>query len=166
MIVLTAMNDAGFAAFTRRSVSEYASEKMRAGEYAEADAEARAQQEFGRLLSAGAATPGHHFFTVSEAASSAVVGELWGQERQRGGRPTLHVLDIHIDPAQRRRGYARAALVALEAYAAGLGSAEISLHVFGHNLVAQKLYASLGFHITDISMAKSLPPQRERRDAN
>ena len=45
---------------------------------------------------------------------------------------------------------------ALEPLARSLGCDRIQLHVFGHNDVARKLYASLGYVETDVQMEKRI----------
>lgn len=161
MISLYPMSAGEFDAFALRSTGDYALEKASAGEVAAQDAMDLARAEFQRLLPAGLHTPGHHFFVLRNHADGLSVGALWAQERQRGSTLTMHVLDIHVVPEQRRRGFARAALQALEQHAQALGASEITLHVFGHNLAAQALYAGMGFRVTDVSMAKALSPGRE-----
>jgi RimJ/RimL family protein N-acetyltransferase len=58
----------------------------------------------------------------------------------------------------RGKGYGAASLALLEEKARQLGKTRIALHVFGHNLRAQKLYQSAGYVTTNISMAKNLQP--------
>lgn len=155
MSSLRPMSGSEYEAFAARSVRDYARDKAAAGDVAAADAQQLAAEEFQRLVPDGLQTPRHHFLAVVDVEGN-VVGELWAQERWRAGAWTLHVLDLHIDAAQRRRGYAGDALRALEKHAAALGAVDITLHVFGQNVAAQALYAKLGFRITDISMAKAV----------
>lgn len=156
MNALRPMSATDYAAFAERSVRDYAHDKAANGDVAAQEAQQMAEEEFARLLPDGLHTARHHFFVIVGEDGKAA-GELWAQERWRAGAWTLHVLDLHVDPAQRRRGHAAAALRALELHAAALGAADITLHVFGQNVAAQALYAKLGFRITDISMAKQVP---------
>lgn len=70
--------------------------------------------------------------------------------------PTGFIYDLVVWPAHRRQGHAAAALRALECEARALGLQALSLHVFGHNHAAQRLYARLGYAPTSIHMAKPL----------
>jgi ribosomal protein S18 acetylase RimI-like enzyme len=65
-----------------------------------------------------------------------------------------YIYDLAIDPAHQRRGHATRALRALEEEVHALGLAGIALHVFGHNVGAQTLYAKLGYEPTNINMYK------------
>ncbi len=64
------------------------------------------------------------------------------------GRVTLdeaEVLTLATSPAHRRRGLARAALVAFEAAARGLGATTVFLEVAEDNAPARAFYAALGY---------------------
>jgi ribosomal protein S18 acetylase RimI-like enzyme len=98
------------------------------------------------------ATPGQYFFAVQALATKRVVGYLWYAVRK--GRAFL--FDIVIQPSARGQGYGRQAMECLEAHARQRGLEAVELHVFGHNEVAQKLYANLGYGVTDLSMRKWL----------
>ena len=65
-----------------------------------------------------------------------------------------YVFDVNVRPGRQREGHASAAFLALEDEVRKLGLAGIALHVFGHNLQAQGLYAKLGFRPTSISLFK------------
>jgi ribosomal protein S18 acetylase RimI-like enzyme len=152
------MDATAFADFLHTAVPAFAADKASAGEWAPAQALALSQATFDRLLPQGQATPGHHFFSIHHAPGSEAVGTLWWAEELRGAQRIAYVYDLYIAPAHRRQGHAGRALLALEIMAQAQGLAGIALHVFGHNLGAQALYARLGFVATNINLMKPLAP--------
>jgi len=84
------------------------------------------------------------------------VGFLWWAEAEAAGEPGAYVYGIEIREDARRRGFAGAALRELERVARARGMRFVSLHVFGHNHDARRLYERLGFQPTNITMRKSL----------
>jgi ribosomal protein S18 acetylase RimI-like enzyme len=138
------------------TVAEYTAEKVQAGNYHADEAVQRAEQEFRELLPEGPATPGQHLFSIVDAASGDCVGVVWFAEIQRGPRREAFIYDLVVHEPFRRRGYARAAMIALEDEVRRLAIERIGLHVFGHNRAAWALYDQLGYEVTNINMAKTL----------
>ena len=154
--LLRPMSEPAFARFRDQSVADFAQANVAAGRWAPAQAVERSRQAYERLLPQGLRTPGHHLFTVHEAASGQEIGAVWlAVSEQLGGR-SGHVYDLVIAPSHRRRGHARAAFAALEAVARQWGVVELGLHVFMHNRPAQALYRSLGFEPTGMQLQKRL----------
>jgi ribosomal protein S18 acetylase RimI-like enzyme len=114
----------------------------------------KAEADFAAILPLGLETPGHAIFVVE--ADGAAVGRLWLAERQIGGRQSLFIYDISIDPERQGRGYGRAAMGLAEEEARRRGMGRIELNVFGGNEVARGLYRSLGYVETSVQMAKTL----------
>ncbi len=154
------MTDADFAAFLARNIPDYAADKVAAGTWSEAEALERSRAEHEGFLPAGLATPGQHLFTIRDAADGQKVGAIWLAEMPGHAVPLGFILDLFIEEPFRRRGYARAAMLALEEVAQGLGLQSLALHVFGRNRAALPLYESLGYQVTDINMAKPLNTTR------
>jgi len=143
-----------FPAFVADSKAGYAHDiEVHGGQTREA-ALAKADADFPAVLPLGLETPGHAIFVVE--ADGAAVGRLWLAERQLGGRRTLFIYDISIDPGQQGHGYGRAAMRLAEEEAHGRGIGRIELNVFGGNEVARGLYRSLGYVETSVQMAKAL----------
>ncbi len=99
----------------------------------------------------------NHLYAIT-GEGGVKVGVLWFAEKQRRDSRIAYVYDIEIEPNKRRHGYASRALAALEKEVQSLGLAGIALHVFGHNIGAQALYAKLGFNTTNINMYKPVSP--------
>ena len=82
------------------------------------------------------------------------VGMVWFAEEDRPIGRVQFIYDISVEPAHRRRGYAQAALEAVEDYAREHGCVGVQLHVFGGNSGARQLYRRAGFVETDVTMLK------------
>lgn len=151
---LRPMTPAEFPAFVAASKAGYAHDiEVHGGQTHEA-AQQKAEADFPAVLPLGLETPGHFIFVVE--ASGELVGRLWLAERQMGGRRTLFIYDISIDPEQQGRGYGRAAMRLAEDEARTLGIDRIELNVFGGNDVARGLYRSMGYVETSAQMRKDL----------
>ncbi|CAN5905370.1 GNAT family N-acetyltransferase [soil metagenome] len=155
MVRLDPMTPDEFDAFAAHSLPLYADHKVEAGNWTAAEAPQRAIDEFAQLLPEGVRSAGHHLFTVRADDVGEAVGTVWLGSAPTGP-PAGYVFDIVIHEPYRRRGYAAAALLALESEAARLGLREIKLHVFGNNPNAQALYAKLGYGVTNVNMSKRL----------
>ena len=154
------MAQAEFLAFVEETVPAYAADKVACGQWREAEALALSRKELAELLPQGLATPGHHLYTLHDAASGDAVGRLWIAEQARGGATIAYVYDIAVFPAHQRTGHATRAFEALEDKVRSLGLAGIALHVFGHNHGAHALYDKLGYRATNIHMFKDLAPAK------
>lgn len=154
MITLRKMNEGEFESFLARSIPQYASEKVKAGNWSAEEAIERSRQEHASLLPQGLATPDHHLYTI--ALDGEPVGDLWLAVQQMSGGATGFIYDVFIAEPFRRRGIAWQALKLLENEAARLSIGKYSLHVFGFNTAARALYGKLGYEITNINMEKTL----------
>lgn len=150
------MDGSAFVGYRATLIRGYAQEKVRAGAWAPAEAEGRAQGDVDSLLPAGEETQGHYLYVVRDEGLGAEVGVLWFATEDSGTGPRVWVYDIVIYEGFRRRGYGTRALELLERKASGLGAGRVGLHVFGHNHGARKLYEALGYEVTDLTMSKGL----------
>ena len=155
MVTLEPMSLEAWEQWRSAAVRGYAADKVRVGTWPAEGAEARSEREFADLLPEGLATPGHELRSIVNEAGE-VVGTLWFGPHPEAGRGTCFIWDIEVLAEARGRGYGRAALVALEPIARGLGYDAIGLHVFGDNEVARNLYRSSGYVETDVTMRKTL----------
>ena len=137
-------------------VRHYAADKVRAGAWAQAEAEGRAARDVDGLLPEGPATQGHLLYSVREDSTDAEVGIVWFALRDSGVGRSVWIYDIIIHEDFRRRGYASRTLELVEERARDLGAKSVELHVFGHNRGARALYEKLGYNITSITMAKPI----------
>jgi len=155
------MTEAEYAAFLEWALPDYAQDKVRGGTWPEAEALQRSEAQYRELLPQGLHTPGQYLFTVRDPKLDSSVGLLWfSLDPDRPGKPGL-LYQFKIEGAFRRQGYGLAALRALEDRVRALGGGAILLHVFGHNTPARALYEKAGYEITDLVMARVLPPAED-----
>jgi Acetyltransferase (GNAT) family len=77
-------------------------------------------------------------------------------EREGDLQHSLWIYDVHIDEAERGRGYGKAAMVYAEEEARRRGLNRVGLMVFGGNEVARNLYRSLGYAEIAVFMQATL----------
>ena len=155
-VTLAPMNDADFVTFAERALAEYGDGMVAAGEWVQEEASQKARSVFEQLLPQGRLTEKNQLWVIQDQARR--IGELWVAERHAGAGRIAFILDIYIDPGERRQGYAKQSLLALESWASQAGCREVRLHVFGRNDAARRLYEQLGYGIASLTMAKPLPP--------
>lgn len=154
MIRLVPFDSATFERFLERSVPAYADDNVRAGRWTAGEALSEAQKQIEGLLPQGASTPNHFFYTILAGSPAGPVGSIWLAIEPRGA----FVYDLQIEEAHRRHGYAEAGLWEVERIAVDHGATKISLHVFGDNHGARRLYDRLGYVETNVMMSKPLSP--------
>ena len=145
-----------FHAWLVQAIPAFALSNVDDGRWSLAESIEKSKEAHAALLPQGLATPGQFFVHLHDAASGERVGTLWWAEAPKGGALEAYVYNIEIAEAARRRGHARAAFVELERVAREHGVQQLGLHVFGHNGGARRLYESLGFEPTSITMRKVL----------
>lgn len=156
MSVLLPMLEEDFHRFKTEAIVRYANDQIAARRWSVEGAIERATAEFDRILPSGLSTPHHHIFCIVEPATQSPVGSLWIAHANWSGSHEVFVHDVYIRESFRRKGYARQAFQALEAFAADNGTTSIGLHVFDHNVSAHALYRSLGFKVTSLNMHKPI----------
>ena len=153
LVRLEPMDEATYVAWRAATTREYAAEKVKAGNYPEADAQALAEGEFAKLLPNGRETPGQEVRSMVDDDRQKV-GHAWFTIENRDVGRVVFIYDIAVDPAHRRHGYARQALAEIDAYARDNGCIGVMLHVFGDNEAARQLYRSAGYLETNVIMLK------------
>jgi ribosomal protein S18 acetylase RimI-like enzyme len=150
------MTAAEFAAFRQRTITEYAAEHVRIGDWSPDRAEELASRETDHLLPDGMDTPGM-LLLAAETAGAGLIGVLWVafEEEHKNG---AWIYDIEIVPEHRGRGYGRALLLAAEREVERRGCDAIGLNVFATNAVALSLYESSGYETSSLHMRKKLRP--------
>lgn len=159
---LEPMDDAGFRASVRRSIRRHALDNVRRGLWRARNARAEAAKDFARFLPRGRNSAGRHFAHVI-GPDGTRVGETWYTTQDRGGKCEFWIDWLTIDPAHRRKGYGRAALLALEVEAARRGADRLGLYVWIDNPGALALYTRLGYRVFAQRMTKPLGPRAARR---
>lgn len=155
MVTLEPMSADAWAAWRAGTIKAYAEDMVRTGSWPGDGAEGKATAEFDQIAPEGQATLGHGFYEVLSEAGLPV-GSAWVAPADEAGRGALFFYNLVIAPEFRGHGYGRASMAAVERLALSLGYDAIWLHVFGDNTVARKLYLSIGYIETDVSMLKTL----------
>jgi len=148
--------EADFRAWLAQAIPAYAIGHVQDGQWTLAESIEKSRDAHAALLPQGVATPGHTFMRLHVRGEPDEAGFLWWQEVEAAGLPGLYVYGIEVAEHARRRGIARAAFLELERVARRRGLRFVSLHVFGHNHAARRLYEELGFSPTNITMRKNL----------
>ncbi len=156
MIHLVPMTRTEFDKFLSAEIEEYAQEHVKAGNWHSAEAIRLSKEEHDKLLPNGLASPNQHLYSIQETDSGSNIGLIWFASQQQGLNHYAFIYDFRIDEAQRGKGYGKQALLAIEEKVRALGLDTISLHVFGHNQVAQSLYEKVGYEVTNVHMSKKL----------
>lgn len=153
MPVLRPMTRYEYAEWVKATIPGYAADKVASGQWSEEESLQLSTKEYEELLPQGLTTPDNFFYTI-EDSDAKPVGVLWFAVKTMFNARVAYVYDVEVHPQQRRKGNAYRAFCALEQEARRLGLSGIALHVFGHNVDAQALYAKLGFRPTNISLFK------------
>ena len=152
MARLVPMDPRDFDPFIERLVREYAADHVRLGRWTAEEGVSKAREETEKLLPKGLETPDNLLFTILAGSPEEKVGAIWLAIEPRGA----FIYDLIVFEPYRRRGYAEEGMRLIEAVAREQGAQRISLHVFGDNQGARKLYSKLGYSETNVMMSKPL----------
>lgn len=147
------MTEAEYVIWRAKSEANYRDEIVKNGSTL-AEAQKKADEDFGRLLSEGLLSKDQYIFSIKE--NNLWVGTLWPGVRGASDNRKAYIYDIVLNEETRGKGIGKKAMILLEAEVKKLGLRHIGLHVFGHNTVARGLYESLGYDITNLNMEKTL----------
>jgi len=150
------MTVAEFPAYVAYFVPDYAAEISANYDLDPARAQAQAEREIADELTQGVETPDQVLLcaVIEGDVSDTAVGYIWC--RSQSGDKSIFINDFYVMPACRGKGFARAALQALETTYAALGYREIRLRVAADNARAKQLYEAAGFRPTGINMRKAI----------
>jgi mycothiol synthase len=150
-VVLRPLTAEGFADWAESNVADFAKELMTAAAISWETAIEDAHKQFRELLPDGLATPGQNLWDALDGDQK--VGLLWIAVRDENAG---YVYDIAVDESQRGRGYGRATMDAGAVWCRDNGLKRLGLNVFGQNVVARRLYDSLGYLPVEETFKKSL----------
>jgi ribosomal protein S18 acetylase RimI-like enzyme len=139
MVRLEKMAAEDFDTYIEKLTANYAKDNVRSGRWTREEALEKSVSQINSLLPEGIETQNHVFFSIVDEGTGDVVGYIWLHVVPGEGPKKAFIYDLIIFEKFRKRGYGRAALVALEEYAKEKGIASISLHVFAHNAAALSL---------------------------
>jgi ribosomal protein S18 acetylase RimI-like enzyme len=155
-VLLVPMNQGQYEQYLEQDLPRYAAENVRAGYWSEKDAPAKAKETYGRFLPQGIETPGQYLYLIRSREDGRDVGMIWIGVQPGGVEEAGFVYNLYIEQGYRRKGFARAAMLAIEDKAHELGWTSLGLHVFGHNHAARELYESLGYEVRSSNMIKQV----------
>lgn len=151
IVRLSACDDREYVDFASRQVIEYANQLTRAGEATSERSFNTAQELLQDLTLDRLRSVGHDFLVARSAEDAAHVGWVWlspappflgpGHERTRW------LSQLTVEELQRRQGWGRAILDAVEQHELTRGFNAIWLRVFDWNLAARRLYQSQGYQL-------------------
>lgn len=153
-IKLVKMSEKEYMLFRSRSISDYAADKVESGAWNATEAALRSEEEFNQSLPDGIETKDAFLFTIQDQTENTSVGYVWFNLMERNGSRFAFIMDILIFEKYQGRGYGKETMAALDDEVRKLGLKQISLHVFGHNERAFRLYQKMGYEVTDIQMTK------------
>jgi ribosomal protein S18 acetylase RimI-like enzyme len=156
MVRLEKMAAEDFDAYIEKLTANYAKDNVRSGRWTREEALEKSVSQINSLLPEGIETQNHVFFSIVDEGTGDVVGYIWLHVVPGEGPKKAFIYDLIIFEKFRKRGYGRAALVALEEYAKEKRIASISLHVFAHNAAALSLYRKMGYEVTSMNMKKNI----------
>jgi len=156
MIRLRDMRAGEFPDYLAYFIPDYAAEISSNYDVDLETARERAEQEVTADLEQGVDSPGQDLFCIvsDDLEEAPTLGYFWCKPEPEGG--SVFISDFCILPPHRGKGYARAALAALEARVLDAGHCDIKLRVAADNKRAHQLYLAAGFHETGINMRKPL----------
>jgi len=156
MVRLEKMAAEDFDTYIEKLTANYAKDNVRSGRWTREEALEKSVSQINSLLPEGIETQNHVFFSIVDEGTGDVVGYIWLHIAPGEGPKKAFIYDLIIFEKFRKRGYGRAALVALEEYAKEKRIASISLHVFAHNAAALSLYRKMGYEVTSMNMKKNI----------
>jgi ribosomal protein S18 acetylase RimI-like enzyme len=148
---LRPMTDAEFTATTSRWCAAYADHLGPARGLATEEAVRVARAEYDEKFSG----EGQLLFTAVDGTGAAV-GALWLSTNSPDGADGAWVSEVEVERSHRGNGYGREIMTLAEAECRARGVHQLRLNVFGYNVVARRLYESLGYSVLFQKMAKDL----------
>ena len=141
MIRLRKMTEEEFLRFKEYSTADYAKDLMSRESLDVDQAFAMAVKDFSEALPDGLETQGQFLMTIEEVQNHMTVGCLWFHYEEQ----QVFLDDFLIHEAERRKGYATAALLEMERMAKADGCTESVLFVWDHDPEAAALYRRCGY---------------------
>jgi predicted GNAT family acetyltransferase len=116
MPTLLPMSQPEFDLFLERSIPEYAEDKVRAGNWTEAESLERSRREFEELLPQGLNTSDNFLYTLYNDDKEAA-GMIWIKVDQT----SAFIYEVYIEEKFRGRGFGKSIMLLLEEKAREMG---------------------------------------------
>ncbi|MGW2252427.1 GNAT family N-acetyltransferase [Kitasatospora sp. NPDC001660] len=147
-----------FPAWLDRAAEDYV-RSLRDSGLTEEQSRAKSGVDHQRLLPRGADSPGVALRRLCGADGAEPLGSLWVDLHLRDlpdGEPLAWVMVVEVSPVHRGRGHGRTLMLLAERECLAAGVHTLGLNVFTANEVAIRLYASLGYEVTNRLYGKPL----------
>lgn len=155
-IQLRKMSSIEYSSYLLVAIPNYANEKMKGEGLTQEQANIIARDSFESLLPEGLETKNQFFFSVSLGDHVDSLGTVWIGIKGEGNQAGAFIYDLILDSRIRGKGFGKQLMKLIEAEVLKLQLKSISLHVFGHNIVATNLYKKSGFRTANRIMKKEL----------
>ena len=151
------MTEQEFTDYLEFLIADYSKDYAQIKEVSIEEARSQTELQIEVLLPNGYVTPDVFICFVQNDDQN--IGHIWYIHEKR--KQYAFLADIEIFPDHRNKGFGTLALEKLEKEVDSLGFKAIILHVFKHNLPAQRLYEKLGYSViqeidTGFNMVKRL----------
>ncbi len=153
------MTDDEFAAVSGRWCASYAQHLAPVRGLSADEATRVARAEFDQQLPERTHTAGQLLFTAVDDEGAAV-GRVWLSAVSPDGAEGAWVSELEVDHERRGNGYGRQIMTLAEDVCLERGITKLRLNVFGSNIIARRLYESLGYSVLFQKMAKDLASPR------
>ncbi|MFF5405208.1 GNAT family N-acetyltransferase [Streptomyces misionensis] len=149
------MTEADYSGWLTAEKASYVDGIVRSGSMSREEAARKSDDDFGKLLPDGLATPDNTLLVLE--AKGEPIGTGWLRHGHLPG--VTYGYSLHVYEAHRGKGYGRAAMAAGERTTLAKGDSALMFTVWGGNEVAMNLYTSAGYRILDEHRSTDLPGQ-------
>ena len=144
-VTLRKMNGNEYELFKKYSIEDYAKDLMQESEMSLTEAMTQSEAEFDEMLSNGVDTLDNDLMVIEDTDLEKSVGVIWYLYEITDQVKHTFLSDFIIKKEERRKGYATAALYAMEKIAVNHGCSECRLYVWKHNPKGIALYTKVGY---------------------
>ena len=140
--------------FVVKSIENYSKDLAKSNDITNDKALEMSKKQFEAILEQGIETPGHYFKKVLNSDNTNL-GHIWLGPK-KGYDKVSFIYDLFIKEEFRGQGLGSLILTYTEVFLKDEGYQKISLHVFGHNKPAIRLYEKNDYQVTNLHMEKAL----------
>jgi ribosomal protein S18 acetylase RimI-like enzyme len=147
------MTQPEYEAFLEHAIPEYAADHVRTGHWTETESLEKSRKEFEELLPQGLSTENNFLYTLVD--EDEAIGLIWMNVKTQPSKIGF-IYNVFVKEKFRGKGYGKSLMLLIEEKAREMELKSLSLHVFGSNHVARKLYETIGYETTNVMMSKTL----------
>lgn len=140
--------------FVIESIDNYSNDMGKSNDLTKEKALEMSKKQFASILKDGINTDKHSFKTVLSEDNKSL-GHIWLGPKT-GHANTAFIYDLFIKEEFRGQGLGSIILCEAESFLKASGYQKLSLHVFGHNKPAIRLYEKNDYQVTNLHMEKLL----------